>query len=383
MFSTLTILLGVSMFSFQTAPSDHIPWPGGHTTLADDKDDLGGNVSGLVASGPSTMWAVRDRPSALLSLTLTDSIWSAAASNPSNDGFELRYPDGDGAPDAEGVAISAVDPGAVYVVAERDNNNLDVSRNSILRYDVDGRGDKNELVATDEWLLDFVLPATAPNSGVEGLAWIPDWYSEYDPNPGDGVFAVGSEASGDITIVGLQPGGELSLIANIATGLPSIMELEWSEQRNELWAMCDNGCGGLIAVVHNTAEGPAVTATLQPPIELQRMNNEGLAVIGSCDDDSLGVVWSDDSASKGHALRTAPMTCSPFSSSPSPTTPISTTSPAISTVNEPVTAVTPSTTSPRTAAPKRSPSSWRMPTIIGAVVAAAAVAAAARRRRPR
>src|SRR5262249_31227646 len=136
---------------------------------------------------PGVLWGVQNGPSTLYRLVRNGSVWTPDPSwtpaNPLNGpGKALRYPDGSGDPDSEGVTFaqppcSHTAPSCsagIYVSTERDNNNGNVSMPEILRFDPNDTG--TTLIATNEWNLksDPGLPAFGPNLGFEGITWVPD-----------------------------------------------------------------------------------------------------------------------------------------------------------------------------------------------------------------
>ncbi len=312
------------------------PWPGSSTAaVADHDDELGGNLSGLavVATSAGTrLWAVRDGPSALLLLEPDGASWRVTPGW--GDGRLLRFADGSGAPDAEGVTTVGGLDGVVYVAAERDNDRPAVSRNAILRYETTNdeargaAGDDDALVATAVWELGDLLPTTAANTGIEGIAWVPDTVvvdlglrdatgAVYDPaaypGHGEGLFVVGVEATGELALFALAEGEPATLVTSIASGQPAVMEVVYDPARRELWALCDDRCGGVAAVLapDPTTRTFAVRALVAPPSDLARRNHEGFtfATVAGCAAPTTAVYWSDDSAADGHALRTAELSC--------------------------------------------------------------------------
>ena len=309
----------ISLVSALLAPT--VAWPGTTAVrVVDQADALGGNISGLAVAGPSSLWAVRDAPSALLKLDRTSSGW--VPSSESGSARALRYSDGSGSPDAEAVTTVAGDDAVVYVGAERDNDKPSASRNSILRFDTSSTG---TLRATRQWELSSVLPATGANTGIEGLTWIPDdalvamglrdttgnVYAPADhPGHGKGLFVVGLEENATLYVVALRDDGGVAVIASMPSGLNAVMDVVWSAARQELWVVCDNTCGGSAAVFRPSAGSLVLSLIVQPPQGMASLNNEGFALGPSCAEGAMAAIWADDSASAGHVLRETTLDCS-------------------------------------------------------------------------
>jgi hypothetical protein len=301
-------------------------WPGtAPARIADAAGALGGNLSGLAVAGPTSIWAVRDAPSSLLLLDRSGDTWTPRAGW--GTGRTLTYPDGHAGPDAEAVTTAATDPGAVYVGAERDNGESSKRRNSVLRYDTGGTG---ALRATTEWRLDDLLDTSGPNTGIEALTWVPDRVvvaaglrtrdgRPYDPSAygahRGGVFVIGVEQQRDLSVVVLRDDGRADVLATVASGLPSTMELHFDAGNDELWALCDDTCGGLASVLVPSDGGLVIGALVRPPQGSSSSNNEGFARL-ACSNSRTVVVWSDDSATGGHALREADLPCGPVLARP-------------------------------------------------------------------
>ncbi|GAA4597023.1 hypothetical protein GCM10023194_70690 [Planotetraspora phitsanulokensis] len=310
------------------------PWPGGDAVAtADAADVFGTNMSGLAyeASGdgtPGVLWAVKNGPGTLYRLEWDGTKWAPATTGGWNAGKALHYPDGTGDLDSEGVTLTAAGPsGGVFVSTERNNGNSGVSRPEVLRFDPVGTA--AGLSATKEWNLTADLPAVAANSGLEAISWIPDSFltshgfrdehtgAAYDPgaypNHGDGLFFVGLEANGTIYAYALdQTGGGFTRVATIASGFPSVMDLEFEPETNRLWAACDDTCNGRTATLDIDAGGKfAVTDVYERPGTMPNINNEGFAIApqSECVDGHKPVFWSDDSNDDGHALRSGTLTC--------------------------------------------------------------------------
>lgn len=273
-------------------------WPGSELSAVAISDDLGRDISGLVAVGADEMLAVRDAPGELVSLERTDGRWGI--SGPSR---ALLYPDGSGSPDAEGVTISP--DGTVYVVAERDNSAPAESRNSVLAYRIGGTG---PLVAEQEWSLDELLGPAAVNRSLEAVAWLPRDVALDDlAAEADALLAVGLEDHDEVHLLAL--GDETAqLVGSLPTGLGGAMALEWHSESRELWALCHGGCGSRLAVL-NVVDGELKADRSWEIPAPPGSDLEGLALPPSCEAGVTTVRWSDEDAADGHALLEATIAC--------------------------------------------------------------------------
>lgn len=311
------------------APPTFDAWPGdGAIASADPGAFFGGNMSGLVFENRAdlrsgVLWAVKNGPGTLYRLfagtpvRLPDGEWA--------NGKALRYPNGTGDVDAEGVTFAA---GALYVAAERNNSANSVSRNSILRYDPSQPG--TVLTATTEWNLTADIPPTGPNLGLEAIAFVPDAFlvangfidqsrnrayspSDY-PNSAGGIFLVGVEATGTVYAYSLDHvSGGFTRVATFDSGFPQIMELTFDVELGQLWAVCDNGCEGR-STVHRLVGGRfTIAARYERPSGMPNVNNEGFAVAPqrTCVGGRKAAWWADDSNTGSVALRSGTVTCSP------------------------------------------------------------------------
>jgi len=237
------------------------PWPGGSTiATAERAGDFGGDFSGLAFEG-TTVWGVSNGTGILYRLTQSGSNWIPDTSNGWSAGKVLRYADGTGTVDSEGVALtSAGAAGGVYVASERNNasGQNGISKLAVLRYDVTGSA--TELTATNEWNITEDLPSVGANLGLEGVAWVPDSYlvangfrdatkgATYDPasypGHGDGLFFVGVEATGDVHAFALGQSGTSDLVATFDSGFEIVADLEFDAERGALWVACDDTCQG-------------------------------------------------------------------------------------------------------------------------------------------
>ncbi|MGY0232054.1 lamin tail domain-containing protein [Longispora urticae] len=299
-------------------------WPGdAAVTVADGSNVFGTNLSGLSFQDSGVLWAVKNGPSMIYRLVPDGANWRPDPAGGWGSGKTLRYANGGGEPDAEGVTVT---PDGTFVVTERDNGNSDVSLVKVLRYDTaSGAGTLN---AAAEWNLTADLPSMAPNSGPEGIAFVPDAYltangfldertgAAYQPGSypghGTGLFLVGAEANGTVYAYALQAGGTYARVATVTSGFPAVMELEFEPGTGRLWASCDDTCQGRSATLAINAQGRfAVTATYDRPTGMPDYNNEGFAISPTaCVNGRKPVLWADDSNDGGHALRAGTLTCS-------------------------------------------------------------------------
>lgn len=353
-----SILLSAVGMVGALAATPTLDWPGDPVVrVADEAGRLGANLSGLALDGSDRLWVVRDT-GALLNVERDGDVWRP--SDGWGDGRALLYPDGHEGPDAEAVTTVAGDDGAVYVGAERDNDKGGESRNSVLRYETGGRG---AITATKEWDLTAVLPSSPANTGIEGLAWVPDdalvaiglrtdagtpYAPAALPAHGRGLFAVGLESDGGLYLVALTDGGGVSLVASLPSGLDRVMEVVWNFESQELWALCDNGCKGHATVLRGTGAGFEQVAEVKPPKGMADLNDEGFALL-PCTDGANTVVWADDLATDDHALRTSSLPCGRVTGDAPPPTLVPTTVTIASTT--PTTATASSAAAGATAAP--------------------------------
>ncbi|MBE7161804.1 MAG: lamin tail domain-containing protein [Williamsia herbipolensis] len=346
------------------------PWPDTHDGQAvanADSVDLGQNMSGLFYVAGATpaqdyMWGIENGTSGLAGANPGDAgelfklvqgsggTWGPAAGW--EKGKPLRYLDGTGEPDAEGV--TAVH-GDVFAATERDNENSDVSKIAVLQVDpadtTAHSGDADgDLVSNHEWELGPVLgpggtantglDASNPgdaNLGIEGLTFVPDRYltgagfvdastgAAYDPadypdSVDKGVFFVAMEKTGKLYGFVLNEDNTFSLVATVATGFPTIMDVLWDPARHALWATCDNSCQGRSSWVEiDTAAGPdqgtfvPTTVHARPTGAVDNLNNEGFTTqpAAECSGGTESAYWSDDTDDGNHWLRTASVDCSP------------------------------------------------------------------------
>ncbi|MDZ7631533.1 MAG: lamin tail domain-containing protein [Gemmatimonadaceae bacterium] len=316
------------------------PWPGEQSIrTADAGNVFGSNMSGLSyqpLAGLSTgvVWAVRNGPGTLFRLTYINGVWTPGATRTWVTGKALRYPDGTGDVDAEGVAAVG---SRVYVAAERNNAANGVSRNSILLYDTSIENGAT-LAATREWNVTADLPVVGPNLGLEAITRVPDaflvargFFDEskgrtYDPadypNHEGGLFFVGVEGNGTIYAYALDHvAGTFTRVASFASGYPGIMDISFDAELGQFWAICDDTCQGRSAVlaIDTQAGSPTrgrftVAQRFERPTGMPNVNNEGFtyAPLSECVNGRRPALWADDNQTGGFALRQGTLTCTAF-----------------------------------------------------------------------
>jgi Lamin Tail Domain len=353
-------------------------WPGGQSVVAvDPLNTYSSNLSGLDyepsgSAAPGVMWAVRNGgPNALYRLIRNGSgQWVSDTANGWSAGKNVLFPSGTGNPDAEGVTMGGYSSAAgMFVSTERNNDTSATSRNAILRFDV--TGSTSTLTANGDWNITADIPANGANLGLEGITWVPDSYLVANgfrnsagalyvpsafPNHGSGLFLVGVEGGGAIHAyaLNLTDGSTFIKVATFNStlvdtrGYNSVMDLQFDNETNELWAVCDDGCSGRSAVfrINPTSGTFTRVALFERPTDLPNTNNEGFtfAPIAECSGGNRPAFWADDNNVGGNALRQGTLRCAAVSNlitaTPTPTT----TSAVTTTVPGAITITAPSTT---------------------------------------
>jgi hypothetical protein len=331
----------INVHTLTLLDNDDRAWPGATAiATADTAAQFGENLSGLsyepaAGAQPATLWAVKNGPSILYRLARSGAIWAPVTTDGWSAGKTLVYPDGSGSPDAEGVARAELTSTAIYVATERDNDVDKTSRLSVLRYDTAGAG--TTLTATHEWNLTADLPAVDPNLGLEAITWVPDsalvaqgFYDDhlarpYDPaqypDHGTGVFLVGLEANGMVYAYALDHvHGGFQRLAAFPSNHAQVMGLDYDRDAGYLWTACDDNCNGDLAVLavetnpRSAHHGHFVLRrAVDRPSGMPNLNNEDLAIApdSECTGGQKPVIWTDDSATDGHSLRTGSVPCGP------------------------------------------------------------------------
>lgn len=324
-----------------------IPWPGpSDFETVDVAGSFPQNLSALAyeparPGSEPLLWALQNglpnRPAFLFQLQ-AGSIPMRPTVAYGARGKVLRFPDDRTTPDAEGITLLPDPAGAryLYVVSERVNEDANVTRSSVLRFDT--RATSDALTASQEWNLTSDLPKVGSNTGLEGLAYIPDSDlapdlldergQRYDPAAeGDhagGVFFVGMEQTGMVYGYVLKhgEGGGFRRIASIETGLAGVMALEYDFGSHVLWAYCDDTCANraVLLALDRRPEVPSrgkivPTLRVDPPTTLPNLNHEGIAIApdSECRDGLKSFFWVADGALGGHAIRRGRVRCGPLS----------------------------------------------------------------------
>jgi hypothetical protein len=320
-----------------TTVATAMPWPGSQTAQAASTFVFGGNMSGLIeetwgSAAPGVLWGVRNGPGALFRLLWNGTNWAPDTANGWSAGKLVRYPNGTGDADSEGVTFAGADSsGGIFIAAERNNLANTVSRLSILRVDPAATG--TELTATMEWNLTADLSAVGANLGFEAITWVPDTYlvanNFYDaaalktynpadyPDHGTGLFFVGVEGTGQVHGYALnQVSGTFTRIVSFSSSFPGVMELQFDRDLSELWAVCDNTCNGQHALhrISPTTGAFALVAKFERPTGLPNYNNEGFSIAAAtqCAAGRKPTYWADDSETLGVAIRAGSISCAAY-----------------------------------------------------------------------
>ena len=314
-------------------------WPGGpDETVLDDTDTFAGDLSGLDWQSSSTaedggvLWGVQNGDG-LLYRMVSDGAGGWAPSNAA--GTDLRYADGSGTPDAEGVTVTTDDPGADYVSTERDTDVSSTSRPSVLRFATTD-GSQATLRATDEWNLAADFPGLGANAGLEGVTWIPDTWltahgfrdehtgAAYAPSTyadhGAGLFLVGVEGTASTYAYALMGDGSAQRVATIASPFSVVAEVQFDPTLDALWVVCDDACAGRTALYTITDGVFTLDTVYEAPADASRtLANEGFAISDVCTAGARATFHADDNDTDGFSLRTGTYPCTVETPTPTPT----------------------------------------------------------------
>jgi hypothetical protein len=303
-------------------------WSGNSSVVTlDAAEDYGSDLSGLTYESPGVLWAVNNLSSTLFRLVKSGSGYRPDTASGWSVGKSLRFSDGSGAPDSEGVTLGLDSASGVYVSSERNLSQPQVSRLSVLRYDVSAEG--ATLNATHEWDVTALLPAVDPNAGLEAITWVGDeWLTArgffdetrdkpYSPSDygdhGGGMFLVGVEQTGKVYGFSLDhASGAATLLTTISTPLLGVMGMEMDRDAGELWAYCDDTCDNQAAVFAIAASGRfELERRVKSPSGLPASNNEGIALApdSECSGGVKPFFWTDDADAGGFSLRQGELAC--------------------------------------------------------------------------
>ena len=178
-------------------------------------------MSGVDFDAHGTAWVVNNDRGQLYALTRDGADWSIAGA------WQLRYADGTGQPDAEGVTVGP--DGDIYVATERNNEDKNTSHPAVLRFAAPELSDKGEDLAADgEWNFGDVVGDIGANAGLEAISYV-----------GDGTFAVGVEASGEVIIAKLGDAGNIDVRQRYDSPFDGVMALDYRAEDGQLRVLCD------------------------------------------------------------------------------------------------------------------------------------------------
>ena len=228
-------------------------------------------------------------------------------------------------PDTEGITVDG--EGFIYAASERDNSAKDVNQDVVLKVNPDAAGP--DLVAVTEWDLTAKLPTVDANLGIEAVEWVPDsalagkLYDDtqsavYDPAGyplhGTGLFFVAVEDGGPVFAFALNSDGSSQLVSSLAPGLGGVMGLDYDSVLGGLWAVCDDGCEGALALLTFTGGPEPEIVYYDRPAGMPNLNNEGFTTAGaSAASGGTRPVWwfADGAASASLRVGTLPAAADP------------------------------------------------------------------------
>lgn len=302
-------------------------WPGSpDVTTVDAVNGFGdgdgngeGDVSGAAfdPTDPSVLWVVQNK-NTLHKMHQVGGTYVAV--DGWDGGKKLHFASGTGAVDSEGVTVGP--DGSIYVTSERDNDNSGVSSNKVERYDVSGvTAATTDLTAASEWDVNAYV-TTGTNLGLEGITYVPDGFlvgagwkvggvsyaaSTY-PTPG--LFVTAVEATGDLHFFSLANGDAPVEVKVESSGFPFAMDVAFDADRQALWALCDDSCGGIANLLAVEGGAFVVQHSLARPAGMANLNNEGMAIKprSTAVGNEVEVVWTDDGDTDGYSLRQGHLT---------------------------------------------------------------------------
>jgi len=282
------------------------------------------------------LWMVRNNPEMAHKMTLdpVSGKWRNDDSLGWGGGKALRLPrnspenpDGNRAPDSEGLTKAEWDDEAIYVVSERMQRPQSGARQSILRYETNT--EDLILYPTHEWVVSGTVPKVSSNGGFESLTWVPDSFllangfrdkhgklynPEDHPHHGTGLFFAGLEDNARIYVYALNQNDDtdFDLIVAFDSGLrPNIMGLEFDRDTGLLWAGCDDNCGSEICILALHKGAFRVEQRYAKPSTLEDLNNEGIAMFpeAECSGATKPFLWVRDNGGHGTSLFVDRISC--------------------------------------------------------------------------
>lgn len=281
------------------------PWPLDPQTIeavALGGDFAGDDMSGVDIAADGTAYVVNNGTGALYVLAYDRAKGSYSVTRT----YELKYTDGTGIPDAEGVTVGA--GGAIYVATERNNADKGTSRPSILRFSLPESDDEGTLNATVEYDLTDIVGEIGANAGLEAVEYLRGI-------PGD-VYAVGVEGTGKVHFITLGADGAVLQMQTYQSPFQGVMALDYDEARKTLRVLCDEVCEGRsLEMTFNGTEWVTDGTLYTRPAEMGNIANEGFATRTETVECTVNgtegtatrirVLWADDAATDGVGLRTA------------------------------------------------------------------------------
>lgn len=281
----------------ETEPVADTEWPFDPQTIKDV--DLGEefaieDFSGIDFDADGRAWVVNNDEGGLLALDYDVDSGSYTVAGQWN----LKYPDGSGLPDTEGITVA--EDGSLYVATERDNASKNVSRPSVLHFAAP-TSEGGDLAAEQEWNLSEFTGEIGANSGLEAISAL-----------GGGEFAVGVEANGEVLFVDLS-GDAPVLKQRYESPFEGVMALDYDAESGVLRALCDEVCeGASIELTQADGEWKAASEVQARPVGMDNVANEGFAThtfAGECTDgkqeETTVFLWADDGVTEGIPFRAA------------------------------------------------------------------------------
>ena len=205
------------------------------------------------------------------------------------DQWTLKYPDGSGELDTEGVTV--LPDGSITVAVERDNANSSQSRPALVHFAAPDP-DAETLNAAQEISLAEQVGTVKANGGLEAVEYIAEL----------SAYAVGVEETGEVLLVSVGEDGTVDLKQRYDSPFPGVMWLDYNG--GTLRVGCDEVCSGK-SLEMTIKDGELVTdgTIYQRPAQMGNFANEGFASF--TDASGTRYLWADDAGTDGVALRSA------------------------------------------------------------------------------